>query len=150
MDSSIVLWDGRHLAYAEYGDPRGKPVFLFHGIPGSRIFRPPPDDLTAANGVRLITVDRPGYGGSDFQPGRRILEWPADVCALADVLGLERFAVCGHSAGGPYVLACAAFIPQRLTAAGVISGLGPVDAPGMPAPQSSTGFHRRRSAGGGA
>ncbi len=129
MDSSIILKDGRRLAYAEYGDPRGKPVFLFHGIPGSRIFRPPLDDLTARKRVRLITVDRPGYGGSDFQPGRRLRDWPADVSALADALGLARFAVCGHSGGGPYVLACAAYIPQRLTAAGVISGLGPVGAP---------------------
>ncbi|HEY5118350.1 MAG TPA: hypothetical protein VII90_02760, partial [Anaerolineales bacterium] len=64
MDYSIVLQDGRRLAYAEYGDPRGKPVFLFHGIPGSRIFRPPLDELTARKRVRLITVDRPGYGGS--------------------------------------------------------------------------------------
>ena len=130
MDYSIVLQDGRRLAYAEYGDPRGKPVFLFHGIPGSRIFRPPLDELTARKRVRLITVDRPGYGGSSFQPGRRIPGWPADVCALADALGLARFAVCGHSAGGPYVLVCAAFIPERLTSAGVISSLGPAGAPG--------------------
>jgi pimeloyl-ACP methyl ester carboxylesterase len=128
---SISLKDGRRLAYAEYGDPHGKPVFLFHGIPGSRIFRPPLDDLTARKRVRLITVDRPGYGGSDFQPGRRILGWPADVCALADDLGLDRFAVCGHSGGGPYVLVCAARIPERLTSAGVISSLGPAGAPGM-------------------
>jgi pimeloyl-ACP methyl ester carboxylesterase len=126
---SILLKEGRRLAYAEYGDPRGKPVFLFHGAPGSRIFRPPLDDLTARRKVRLITVDRPGYGGSDFQAGRRIRDWPADVCTLADALGLARFAVCGHSAGGPYALACADLIPQRLTAAGVISGLGPVDGP---------------------
>jgi pimeloyl-ACP methyl ester carboxylesterase len=130
MDSSILLKDGRRLAYAEYGDPHGRPVFLFHGIPGSRIFRPPLDELTARRKVRLITVDRPGYGGSDFLPGRRIRDWPADVAALADVLGLARFAVCSHSAGGPYALACAALIPERLTAAAVISGLSPVDAPG--------------------
>jgi pimeloyl-ACP methyl ester carboxylesterase len=130
MELSIRLPDGRRLVYAEFGDPRGRPVFLFHGIPGSRIFRPPLDDLTARMKVRLITVDRPGYGGSDFQPGRRIRDWPADVCALADALGLARFAVCGHSGGGPYVLACAAFIPERLASAGVISSLGPVGAPG--------------------
>ncbi len=127
---SIQLPDSRSLAYAEYGDPGGKPVFLFHGAPGSRIFRPPLDDLTARKQVRLITVDRPGYGGSSFQPGRRITDWPADILHLADALHLDRFAVCGHSAGGPYVLACAALIPRRLTAAGVVSGLGPIDAVG--------------------
>jgi pimeloyl-ACP methyl ester carboxylesterase len=130
MDSSIILKAGRRLAYSEYGDPRGKPLFLFHGVPGSRIFRPPLDELTAQKKVRLITVDRPGFGGSSFQPGRRIRDWPADVCALADALGLDRFAVCSHSAGGPYALACASLIPQRMTAVAVISGLGPVDAPG--------------------
>jgi pimeloyl-ACP methyl ester carboxylesterase len=128
---SILLIDGRRLAYAQYGDPGGRPLFLFHGIPGSRIFRPPLDDLTAHKHVRLITADRPGYGGSDFQPGRRIADWPADVLQLADRLRLDRFAVCGHSGGGPYALACARFIPERLTAAGVISGLGPPDSPGM-------------------
>ncbi|MBN2083751.1 MAG: alpha/beta hydrolase [Anaerolineales bacterium] len=127
---TIQLPDGRILAYAEYGDPGGKPVFLFHGVPGSRIFRPPLDGLTARKKARLITVDRPGYGGSTFQPGRRITDWPEDILRLADYLHLDRFAVCGHSGGGPYVLACARFIPERLTAAGVISSLGPVDAPG--------------------
>jgi pimeloyl-ACP methyl ester carboxylesterase len=143
---TILLKDGRQLAYAQYGDPRGIPVFLFHGAPGSRIFRPPLDELTAKTGVRLITVDRPGLGGSDFQPGRRLSDWPADVSALADSLVLQRFAVCGHSAGGPYALACAARIPDRLTAAAAISGLGPVDAPGGLAPLSRTESHRRQSA----
>lgn len=128
---SILLPGGRRLAYAEYGDPAGRPLFLFHGVPGSRLFRPPLDELTARNRVRLITVDRPGYGGSDFQAGRRITDWPADVAALADALGFGSFAVCGHSGGGPYVLACAAFLARRLTAAGVISGLAPADSPGL-------------------
>jgi pimeloyl-ACP methyl ester carboxylesterase len=130
MMAFIRLSDGRRLAFAEYGDPVGKPVFLFHGAPGSRFFRPPFDDRTRALGVRLITVDRPGFGESDYQPGRRIPDWPADVCELADSLGIGKFAVAGHSAGGPYALACAALIPGRLTAAATVSGLGPVDAPG--------------------
>ncbi len=126
----ITLPGGRRLAYAEYGDPNGKPLFLFHGFPGSRFFRPPLDGLTAAKHVRLITVDRPGYGGSDFQPGRRIVDWPADVSRLADHLRLKRFAVSGHSGGGPYLLACARFIPDRLTAAGMLSGMGPIESVG--------------------
>lgn len=124
----IRLKDGRNLAYAEYGDTHGKSLFFFHGMPGSRLFRPP-DEITAAHGVRLITMDRPGYGRSDFQPGRRILDWPGDVFQLAAALGIERFAVAGHSGGGPYVAACAYRLPQVLTAAAILSGAGPVGAP---------------------
>ena len=126
---NIQLQDGRRLEYAEYGDPGGKPVFFFHGIPGSRIFRPPCDELTAGMGVRLITIDRPGYGGSTFQPGRRVLEWPKDLLELADHLGVKKFAVAGHSGGAPYVAASAFALPDRVLAASILSGLGPADAP---------------------
>jgi pimeloyl-ACP methyl ester carboxylesterase len=124
----IQLADKRILAYAEYGDPAGSPVFFFHGIPGSRIFRPP-DEITAKMGVRLICIDRPGYGLSTFQPNRRILDWPQDVTALADHLGLEQFAVAGHSGGCPYVCACAHALPQRVSRAVILSGMGPAEAP---------------------
>ncbi len=93
------LSDGRVLAYEQYGDADGRPVFFFHGTPGSRLFHPP-DEVTRRTGVRLICVDRPGYGGSTFQPGRQILDWPADIAALADALGLRTFAVAGHSGEG--------------------------------------------------
>lgn len=125
-DHLFRLHDGRILAYAEYGDPHGRPVFFFHGTPGSRFFRPP-EEITRRLGVRLITVDRPGYGDSTFQTGRRIPAWPADLTALADFLGLDRFAVCGHSGGGPYALACAWALPERVTAAACLSGAGPAD-----------------------
>jgi pimeloyl-ACP methyl ester carboxylesterase len=125
----IKLSDGRTLAYAESGHPDGKPVFFFHGTPGSRFFRPP-DKVTRQLGVRLITLDRPGYGRSTFQPGRRFLDWPKDIVQLADALGIERFAVAGHSGGGPYVLACAFALPERVTAAASLSGAGPLDTPG--------------------
>ena len=75
MTDTITLKDGRLLAYAEYGDPAGTPVFFFHGTPGSRLFRPS-DSITLKLGVRLICTDRPGYGASTFQPGRRLLDWP--------------------------------------------------------------------------
>lgn len=119
------LPDGRRLGFAEYGDPGGRPVFLFHPHPGSRLFRHPDDELTAALGVRLITVDRPGFGLSDFQRGRRLLGWPGDVLRLADALRLDRFAVLGVGAGGAYAAACAYKIPRRLSAVGVVSGLSP-------------------------
>jgi pimeloyl-ACP methyl ester carboxylesterase len=131
-DNQIALHDGRRLGYAEYGDPVGTPVLHFHGTPDSRLegCLPGVDELAARLGVRLILPDRPGLGLSDYQPNRRILDWPQDVLQLADALHLERFAVLGLSGGGPYVSACAHQIPERLLRAGIISGVGPLDAPG--------------------
>ncbi len=128
-DRTFSAEDGRRNGYAEFGDPNGKPVFFFHGMPGSRLFRPP-DAITTKCGVRLITVDRPGYGQSDFQPHRRILDWPRDISQLADSLGIGRFYAAGHSGGGPYVLACAYELPERVIAAAVISGAGPANGAG--------------------
>jgi pimeloyl-ACP methyl ester carboxylesterase len=137
-DKTLRLCDGRRLAYAEYGDPSGSPVILFHGNPSSRLswglipgspFRPR---------LRLIAPDRPGFGRSDFQPGRRLVDWPEDVCELADALGLRRFAVLGVSGGGPATLACAWKIPERLTAVGVVSSPCPTDAPGVTEGMSRT------------
>jgi pimeloyl-ACP methyl ester carboxylesterase len=120
LDSTITLADGRRLAYAEWGDPNGKPLFFFHGSPHSRLFCPD-ERATVAAGVRVISVDRPGIGRSDVLEARRLGDWPADVIALADSLGLDRFAVVGWSAGGPYAAACAALISPRLTGAAVVS-----------------------------
>jgi pimeloyl-ACP methyl ester carboxylesterase len=80
----------------------------------SRLFFPDPE-TAAAVGVRAITLDRPGIGGSDPKAEHRVADWPADVIALADALGIDRFGVIGNSAGAPYALACAALIPERLT-----------------------------------
>lgn len=119
-DSTIKLPDGRRLAYAEWGVADGKPLFFFHGTPSSRLYCPD-EPATEAAGIRVITVDRPGIGRSDIRGARRLSDWPPDVIALADALGIERFAVVGWSAGGPYAAACAALIPSRLTAAGIVS-----------------------------
>jgi pimeloyl-ACP methyl ester carboxylesterase len=127
--NTLTLRDGRALGYAEYGDPHGRPVLFFHGIPGSRLFHYPEDALTASLGVRLVTLDRPGYGLSDFQPTRRMLDWPDDVMQLADALKIDRFAIAGHSGGAPYVAACAYKCPSRLVGAAILSGLGPLGAP---------------------
>jgi pimeloyl-ACP methyl ester carboxylesterase len=125
----ITLADDRILSYAEYGDSQGQPVFFFHGIPGSRMFHPP-DEITRKLHARLICPERPGYGESTFQPGRRLLDWANDIAQLADALNLASFAVAGHSGGGPYVIACAFALPQRVTAAATVSGAGPVGSPG--------------------
>jgi pimeloyl-ACP methyl ester carboxylesterase len=127
---SVTLSDGRTLAYAEYGDPSGSPVFYFHGFPGSRLEPSVSRDAMSRLGLRVIAADRPGFGQSDPKPGRRIVDWPADVAELADALELPRFAVMGVSGGGPYSLACAHEIPDRLTQAAVVCGVGPFDAEG--------------------
>jgi len=126
---TILLPDGRRLGYAESGASDGRPLFFFHGQPGNRLLRHPDEALTASLGVRLISVDRPGYGLSDFQPGRKILDWPGDILALADFLGYARFAVAGWSAGGPYAAACAIKIPQHLTKVALISSAPPTRIP---------------------
>jgi pimeloyl-ACP methyl ester carboxylesterase len=130
LSQSIRLPDGRSLAYAEYGVPGGRPVFYFHGSAGSRLEPALLDgkDLEKA-GIRMIACDRPGMGGSDFQPRRGLSHWPADIVALAGSLGLGKFGVFGVSGGGGYVPACARLIPDRLSGAVIASGAGPMDSP---------------------
>ena len=129
---TIKLKDGRTLGYAEYGAPQGKPIFYFHGFPSSRIDWPifDSDAIAERLNVRIIAADRPGTGLSDFKSGRQILDWSNDVIELADALQVDRFAVLGISGGGPYASACAFKIPQRLTAAAIVCGMGPSEAPG--------------------
>ena len=130
LSRSFRLPDGRTLAYAEYGSPTGKPAFYFHGMPGSRLDPAMLDEADLENaGLRMIACDRPGIGGSDFQSGRGFSHWPLDILALAENLKLDRFAVWGMSGGGGYVSACALLIPDRLTAAVIVSGAGQMDSP---------------------
>jgi pimeloyl-ACP methyl ester carboxylesterase len=129
VGSVLALERGRRLAYEECGDPQSKPLLFFHGMPGSRLEGELAGPAAKKLGVRVIAADRPGYGRSDFVPRRTFLDWPADVVALADALGIGRFAVAGVSGGGPYVAACALKIPERLTAAGIIAGVSPFDVP---------------------
>lgn len=123
---TITLEDGRKLGYAEFGDLQRKPIFYFHGHRSSRLEPKMYDFEKKQYEVRLIAVDRPGYGVSDFQKDRKLLDWPVDVVELADSLDIDKFAVLGGSGGGPYVAACAYTIPDRLTTCGIVSGLGPV------------------------
>jgi pimeloyl-ACP methyl ester carboxylesterase len=122
---AVQLRDGRMLGYAEYGPIEGTPVFFFHGYPGTRLEAGFWAPAAVQAGVRLIAVDRPGVGFSSFQTNRRLLDWPDDVVALASHLAIDRFAVVGFSGGGPYALACACKIPDRLTACGVVAGMVP-------------------------
>jgi pimeloyl-ACP methyl ester carboxylesterase len=127
-DATVRLGDGRLLGYAVYGDPRGRPLFYFHGFPGSRFEAALAHTAAARLGIRLIAPDRPGFGLSTLKPRRSLLDWPADVAALADALGVTRFAVLGVSGGGPYALACASALPERLAATGLVAPLGPLEA----------------------
>ncbi len=122
---TVQLSDGRTLAYLETGDPEGRPVFYFHGGPGSRLEGFLFDELSQQLGIRMIAPDRPGYGLSDYQDDRTYLDWPEDVSELADQLGIDRFAVLGWSSGGPHAAAVAHEIPQRLTVAAIVAGEGP-------------------------
>jgi pimeloyl-ACP methyl ester carboxylesterase len=137
----LRLSDGRTLGYAQYGAPNGKPVFVFHGSPGSRLQVRAAHLPALARGIRIIAPDRPGLGLSTRLPGRQIADWPDDVRELADALGIARFAVIGISGGGPYVAACAWGLPERITRAGIVSGVAP---PGHGAKVCSGLRHRER------
>lgn len=125
------------MAYTEHGDLGGKPVFFLHGNPSSRLMRHPDESIVENVGARIITPDRPGYGRSDFQPGRELLDYPDDIVQLADTLGIEQFGVFGVSAGGPYVAACAYKLPERITRAAIVSGVAPMNRKG-----AFDGMHR--------
>jgi pimeloyl-ACP methyl ester carboxylesterase len=129
--NSITLYDGRRLGFAEFGDQKGKPVFYFHGFPGSRLEAKLAERIALDTHVRFIGIDRPGYGLSSFKPGRTFLDWADDVIGLADALGVDRFSILGVSGGGPYAAACALKIPNRLDAVGIVCGMGPIDVPGL-------------------
>lgn len=128
-DKIIQLKNGRKLAYSEFGDPKGKPLFYFHGWPASCMFGAEIDEAAKHAKVRIISPDRPGFGHSDFYTNRTLLDWPNDVVALADSLNIKKFPILGISGGGPYAAACAYKIPERLTNVGIAVGLAPTNIP---------------------
>jgi pimeloyl-ACP methyl ester carboxylesterase len=140
-EADIHLADGRTLhAYDTRADGTADgpgiagapvPVFWLHGSPN---IGSPPEPLfaaAAANGLRWVSYDRPGYGGSSPHDGRTVASAAADVAAIADAFGIARFAVLGHSGGGPHALACAALLPERVIAAVSGSAPAPFDAAGL-------------------
>ena len=129
-DRKIILKDSRVLSFAEYGDPGGLPVIGIHGMPGSRIEMKAFEKTALGAGVRVVAPERPGYGLSTPNPGGSLANYPLDVQELAGALRLDRFAVLAVSGGGPYGLACASRLAQRLTAVVVVSGIGPLRLPG--------------------
>jgi len=127
LNKTIKLKDGRKLGYIDLGKSDGKPLFHFNGFPGSRLEVTILADRAIKKNIRVIGIDRPGMGLSDFKKNRTLLDWPDDVVELADALGIDKFAVEGISGGGPYVAACAYKIPERLTSCGIISGAASKD-----------------------
>ena len=131
-ESEHTLPDGRTLQLYDTGATSGTlTVFWHHGTPN---IGPPPEPLFATSerlGLRWIGFDRPGYGGSSPLPGRDVVSAASCVASIADALGLERFAVMGHSGGGPHALACAALLPGRVLAAVSMAGLAPYGAEGL-------------------
>jgi pimeloyl-ACP methyl ester carboxylesterase len=130
-ERDVRLADGRILRILEDGDPHGRPIFFLHGTPGSRLLYAKHVQDARRRGIRLIGHDRPGYGGSTAKPGRRLVDEAADVGAIADELGLDRFAIYGHSGGGAPTLACAARLPSRVVAAASLAGFAPFTAQGL-------------------
>jgi pimeloyl-ACP methyl ester carboxylesterase len=122
--SHVILPDGRRLGYAEHGDPTGIPLLFFPGTPHSRLCAPNDASWIAQQGIRFVTVERPGFGISDWKPQRTLLDWPADVACLADALHLGTFFLAGTSGGGPYVAVCAHAMPERLRACAIVAGFG--------------------------
>lgn len=123
--------DGRTLSVGEAGDRRGKTVFALHGTPGSIMLYGPHVSDASKRGIRLISYDRSGYGGSTPHPGRTVGDEARDAEAVADSLGAERFAVWGISGGGPHALACAALLAHRVVAAAALASPAPFPAPGL-------------------
>lgn len=127
----ILLPDGRRQGYAEYGTAAGSPVLFFHGAPGSRHIHADMAAVAARRGVRLIALERPGYGLSDPQPERSLSGWADDVTALVDALKIAQFAIIGFSMGSAYAMACASKLPLRVMKMALVGTLAPLDAPGV-------------------
>jgi pimeloyl-ACP methyl ester carboxylesterase len=130
LEGNITVGDDRRLGFAEFGDPHGRAIFWLHGTPGAR--RQIPTEARAyaeQNGVRLIGVDRPGIGSSTPHQYESVLDFASDLRTIADTLGIHKMAVIGLSGGGPYTLACAAAMPDRVVAAGVLGGVAPMVGP---------------------
>jgi pimeloyl-ACP methyl ester carboxylesterase len=134
VEGTVALADGRRLGFAEWGPADGRPVVWMHGTPGAR--RQVPQSAraaAAARGLRIVCFDRPGVGASTPHLYGSLTESVDDLVQLLDALGVDRFAAVGLSGGGPYVLAAAHGLPDRVVVAGVLGGLPPMRDPAVAA-----------------
>jgi pimeloyl-ACP methyl ester carboxylesterase len=120
------LADGRTISYAEYGDLNGLPVLGLHGTPGSRLKFASTAEVAHRLGLRLICLDRWGYGGTDIHRRPSLVAFAADVLALFDALNIRKFALVGISGGGPYAAAVAAHGGDRVIRFALVSPIGPL------------------------
>lgn len=129
MERMVRTPDGRTLAVQEGGDPAGRPLLVHPGTPASSRHQYGPFAADAAErGLRLISYDRPGFGGSDFMPGRTAADCAGDVRAICAALAIDKVVMWGWSGGGPHVLSCAALLPDLVTAVALLASLAPYDA----------------------
>jgi len=131
LERTVHTPDGRTLAVEDWGDPDSRPVLVHMGTPNSRLLYGPNVADAAGRGLRLISYDRPGYGGSSPQPGRTVADCAGDARAICAELGVDRLAMWGISGGGPHVLACAALLPDLVTAAASLASIAPYEAEGL-------------------
>ena len=127
----VTTQDGRTLSVREGGDPGGLPVLVHNGTPASSLLYEPHLRDAEERGLRLVSYDRPGYGGSTRTEGRTIADCATDGAAVCDALGIDRFAVWGVSGGGPHALATAALLPERVTAIAALASVAPFKADGL-------------------
>jgi pimeloyl-ACP methyl ester carboxylesterase len=126
LEGNIAVGDDRQIGFAEFGDPQGRAVFWLHGTPGARRQIPTEARVYAEKRqIRLIGIDRPGIGSSTPHQYDTVFAFADDLRTIADTLGIDQMEVIGLSGGGPYTLACAAAMPDRVVAAGVIGGVAP-------------------------
>jgi len=131
MEQIVRTADGRALAVQEAGDLDGRPVLVHMGTPNSRHLYGRNVADAAGRGIRLISYDRPGYGGSAPQPGRSVADCADDVRTICAALGISRLAMWEVSGGGPHVLACAALLPDLVAAAASLASPAPYGAEGL-------------------
>lgn len=130
LEGNIAVGEDRRIGFAEFGAPQGRAVFWLHGTPGARRQIPTEARVYAEHhNIRLIGVDRPGIGASTPHQYETILAFADDLRTIADTLGIDKMAVVGLSGGGPYTLACAAGLPDRVVVAGVLGGVAPTRGP---------------------
>ncbi len=130
LEGNIAVGDDRQIGFAEFGDPQGRAIFWLHGTPGARRQIPMEARVYAEQAnIRLIGVDRPGIGSSTPYQYDTVFAFADDLRTIADTLGIDKMVVVGLSGGGPYTLACAAAMPDRVVAAGVIGGVAPTMGP---------------------
>jgi len=130
LEGNVAVGDDRQIGFAEFGDPLGRAVFWLHGTPGARRQIPVEARVYAErNHIRLIGVDRPGIGSSTPFQYENVLAFADDLRTIADVLGIDKMAIIGLSGGGPYTLACAAAMPERVVTVGVLGGVAPTVGP---------------------